>query len=270
MRTIAEIKKSMTDEIMADTNLVQRLSLDTSKSWESQVSAASVINILIYVVAVGQYTLEWMFDEFKSDVEKRIAAALPGSVSWLWNRALEYQDDTDANAYYAEHGAYFLDNPDARIIKYAAVVEKYNGVLVKVNGEGYAPIDDDQLASFTAYMNCLKFAGMRLQVSSIQSDDMDITVNVWTDPLVMPEADEEQIGAAVTGYLDGIRYGGTFNKTLLLDAVRRVQGIRDATIGSCVFTAHDTEGTTTTLNGQNYESVAGHIVLHEINIVQYR
>ena len=36
MRTISEIKKSMTDEIMADPNLVQRLSLDTSKSWEAQ------------------------------------------------------------------------------------------------------------------------------------------------------------------------------------------------------------------------------------------
>ena len=270
MRTIAEIKKVMTDAVLADAVLAEALGLDSTKSWESQTSSVSVINLMMYVVAVGQYALEWMFEQFKADVEKRIAAALPGSVSWLWNRAMEYQDGASANAYYAEHGVYEGDNPEARIVKYAAVVEKYNGVLVKVNGEGYDPIDGEQLASFTAYMNRLKFAGTRLQVSSIQSDDMDITVNVWTDPLVMPEADEQSIGDAVTGYLDGIRYGGTFNKTLLLDAVRRVPGIIDATVGSCVFTAHDAEGTATTLTGQNYESVAGHIVLHEINIVQYR
>ena len=88
MRTISEIKKSMTDEIMADPNLVQRLSLDTSKSWEAQVSAVSVLNLIIYIVAVGHSIVERMFEQFRNDVEIRIAAAYTGSVSWLWNRAL--------------------------------------------------------------------------------------------------------------------------------------------------------------------------------------
>ena len=48
MRTVAEIKKTMTDEILATPQLVQSLELDTTKSWEAQVSSASVLNIIIY------------------------------------------------------------------------------------------------------------------------------------------------------------------------------------------------------------------------------
>lgn len=64
MRTIAEIKKSMTDEIMADQNLVQRLSLDTLQSWDAQVSAVSVLNLIIYIVAVGHGIMERMLELF--------------------------------------------------------------------------------------------------------------------------------------------------------------------------------------------------------------
>ena len=55
MRTVAEIKKTMTDEILAAPQLVQSLELDTTKSWEAQVSSASVLNIIIYIVALAHH-----------------------------------------------------------------------------------------------------------------------------------------------------------------------------------------------------------------------
>ena len=64
MRTIAEIKKTMTDAVLADATLVQALNLDTTKSWDAQVSAASILNLIIFIVAVGHYTMEWMFEQF--------------------------------------------------------------------------------------------------------------------------------------------------------------------------------------------------------------
>lgn len=266
MRTIAEIKKSMTDGIMADPNLVQRLSLDTTKSWESQVSAVSVLNLIIYIVAVGHHIMERMFEQFKADVEGRIAAAYPGSVSWLWNRALEYQHDTSANIYLAEHGVYESVDESKRVVRFAAVAEKYNAVTVKVSGAGYAPLTDEQLTGFTAYMNTLKFAGVHLNVSSIESDDLTLTLRVWRDRLVMPEEDDAVIGGAVRSYLDAILYGGVFNKTRLIDALRGVAGITDAVVEGCVFEAHDTDGTETVLAGQNYEATAGHINLKTLTV----
>lgn len=267
MRTIAEIKKSMTDEIMADPNLVQRLSLDTSKSWEAQVSAVSVLNLIIYVVAVGHYVMERMFDQFRNDVENRIAAAYPGSVSWLWNRALEYQHDSAANIYFAGHGVYESVDESKQVVKFAAVMEEYNAVLVKVSGANYDPLTAEQLEGFTAYMNTLKFAGVHLNVSSIESDDLTLSLKVWRNRLVMPEEDDSAIATAVAGYLDGIRYGGVFNKTKLIDALQNTAGITDAVIEGCVFKAHDTDQTETVLSGQNYEAVAGHINLKTLTVI---
>lgn len=270
MRTISEIKKSMTDEIMADPNLVQHLSLDTTKSWNEQVSAASVLNLIIYIVAVGHGIMERMFDQFKADVESRIAAAYPGSVSWLYNRALEYQhygNNSQESEYFTEHGTYESVDKSKQVVKFAAVMERYNTVTVKVSGENYDPLTAEQLTGFAEYMNTLKFAGVQLNVSSIESDDLTLSLKVWRNRLVMPDEDDTAIGNSVRSYLDNIKYGGVFNKTKLIDALQETAGITDAVIESCVFKAHDNDQTETALSGQNYEAVAGHINLKSLSII---
>ncbi|MBR4137844.1 MAG: hypothetical protein IKU05_05475 [Bacteroidales bacterium] len=266
MRTIAEIKKTMTDAALADATLVQALNLDTTKSWDAQVSAVSVINILFFVVAVGHYAMEWMYYQFAGYVEERIAAAYPGSVSWLYNRALEFQDDDEANNYYAQHGKYASIDATKQIVKHVAVVEKFNMVTIKVSGQNHEPLTALQLDSFGAYMNNLKFAGVHLAISSIRSDDLSLTLHIWRDRLVMPTENDAKIQSAVTQYLDDIKYGGTFNKTKLIDVLQAIPGVTDVTIEGCVFDAYDSNTTHTVLDGQNYESIAGHITLNELTV----
>lgn len=269
MRTIQEIKKTMTDEIMANDTMVGALGLDKSQSWEEQTSSVSIINLLIYVVAVAHHIMERIFDSFKNEVEERIASAYPGSISWIWNRAMEFQYDENANAYFLENGTYKTVDTSKQIIKHAAVIEEYNTVQIKVSGENYKKLDDEQLRSFEAYMNALKFAGVKLAVSSLDSDDLKLTLRIWRNRLTMPKADEakKSIETAVVGYLDNIRYGGRFNKTRLMDAVQTVQGVEDVTIESCVFEAHDSASTKTELNVQNYSPIAGHINLKELEVI---
>lgn len=256
----------MTDAILADATLVQALNLDTTKSWDAQMSAVSVINILLFVVAVGLHTMEWMFDLFTQHVEERIAAAYPGSVSWLYNRALEFQDDDEANDYYAQHGRYESAVESKQIVKHVSVVEKFNMVTIKVSGQNHEPLTAMQLAAFGAYMNNLKFAGVHLAISSIQSDDLSLTLRVWRNRLVMRAEDNAKIQEAVTLYLDSIKYGGIFNKTKLIDALQVIPGVTDVIIEGCVFDAHDSNTTHTVLDSQNYESIAGHITLNELTV----
>ena len=118
-------------------------------------------------------------------------------------------------------------------------------------------------------MNALKFAGVKLAVSSLDSDDLKLRLRIWRNRLTMPKDDEAKkaVENAVVNYLDNIRYGGRFNKTRLMDAVQMVQGIEDVTIESCVFEAHDGDSTTTELNVQNYSPIAGHINLEELEVV---
>ena len=267
MRTIQEIKKQMTDGIMNDATLRSTLNLDPSRTWDEQTSSVSLINLLLYVVATAHHIMERMFDSFKEEVEKRIASAYPGSISWLWNRAMEFQYDDDMNAYFQENGTYQSMNSEFQIIKHAAVIEEYNVVKVKVSGDDYAPLEQAQLTAFEAYMNALKFAGVKLSVSSLESDDLSLKIHIWRNRLVMPEEDDSVLKSAIEEYLNNIRYGGVFNKTRMMDAVQNVQGVEDVTIESCVFEAHDSATTVTDLQTQNYSPIAGHIKLEKLEVV---
>lgn len=274
MRTIQEIKKAMTDEIMSNEGLVKAMGLDPEMEWESQVSSVGIINLLLYIVAVAQYATEWMFEQFKADVEKRIDAALPGTISWYWNKVMNFQYGTDLNQY----GNYDLIDPSRMIISHCSVLEVYNGIMVKVNkGDDFDVLDEKEKNALAAYLNRIKFAGTAVSVYSYQPDDLNLEIKIWRNPLVLNDDGSAVSGdgrnlieEAVKKYLDGIVYGGRFNKTKLIDAIQSVEGVEDIIITSCRFKAYNSDATETKLqNGmQNYTSICGHIKLANLKITE--
>lgn len=274
MRTIQEIKKAMTDEIMSNEGLVKAMGLDPEMEWESQVSSVGIINLLLYIVAVAQYATEWMLEQFKADVEKRIDAALPGTISWYWNKVMNFQYGTDLNQY----GNYDLIDPSRMIISHCSVLEVYNGIMVKVNkGDDFDVLDEKEKNALAAYLNRIKFAGTAVSVYSYQPDDLNLEIKIWRSPLVLNDDGSAVSGdgrnlieEAVKKYLDGIVYGGRFNKTKLIDAIQSVEGVEDIIITSCRFKAYNSDATETELqNGmQNYTSICGHIKLANLKITE--
>ena len=274
MRTIQEIKKTMTDEIMINEGLVKAMGLNPEMEWESQVSSVGIINLLLYVVAVAQYATEWMFEQFKTDVEKRIDAALPGTISWYWNKVMNFQYGTDLNQY----GNYDLIDPSRMIVSHCSVLEVYNGIMVKVNkGDDFDVLDEKEKNALAAYLNRIKFAGTAVSVYSYQPDDLNLEIKIWRNPLVLNDDGSAVSGdgrnlieEAVKKYLDGIVYGGRFNKTKLIDAIQSVEGVEDIIITSCRFKAYNSDATETELQTgvQNYTSICGHIRLENLKITE--
>jgi hypothetical protein len=274
MRTIQEIKKAMTDEIMINEGLVKAMGLNPEMEWESQVSSVGIINLLLYVVAVAQYATEWMFEQFKTDVEKRIDAALPGTISWYWNKVMNFQYGTDLNQY----GNYDLIDPSRMIVSHCSVLEVYNGIMVKVNkGDDFDVLDEKEKNALAAYLNRIKFAGTAVSVYSYQPDDLNLEIKIWRNPLVLNDDGSAVSGdgrnlieEAVKKYLDGIVYGGRFNKTKLIDAIQSVEGVEDIIITSCRFKAYNSDATETELQTgvQNYTSICGHIRLENLKITE--
>ena len=274
MRAIQEIKKSMTDEIMSNEGLVKAMGLNPEMEWESQVSSVGIINLLLYVVAVAQYATEWMFEQFKTDVEKRIDAALPGTISWYWNKVMNFQYGTDLNQY----GNYDLIDPSRMIVSHCSVLEVYNGIMVKVNkGDDFDVLDEKEKNALAAYLNRIKFAGTAVSVYSYQPDDLNLEIKIWRNPLVLNDDGSAVSGdgrnlieEAVKKYLDGIVYGGRFNKTKLIDAIQSVEGVEDIIITSCRFKAYNSDATETELQTgvQNYTSICGHIRLENLKITE--
>ena len=234
MRTTEQIKKEMTDAVLANSTLTDAFGLDPNRPWDEQVSTVNLLNLIIYIVAMAARTVEWLHDRFRAEVEDRIAAALPGTISWYWNKVMQFQYGSALNdmaAYYND------DDPSRHIIAHCAVTEIDNGIMVKVHKEGYETLDSSELEALRAYVAAVKFAGTQAFVYSYPSDTVTLQLSIWRDPMVLDEngcardaTHTPVVENAVRAYLDGIVYGGTLNKTRLIDAVQQVEGVQDVTI----------------------------------------
>lgn len=261
MRTTEQIKKEITDSVLANANLRQAFGLSQGTEWDAQVSKVSVLNLICYIVAMASRSVEWLHDQFREEVEERIAAALPGTVSWYWNKVMEFQYGDSLN----EMAAYDTIDPTKRIVAFCAITEANNGIIVKASKANYEVLTQTELAALSEYVSQIKFAGTQAAVYSFDPDEVNVELNIWRDPMIL-DSDmcrisdgTEVIEEAITEYLDNIVYGGVFNKTKLIDAIQKVEGVLDVTIedGDIYCPADDSTHDFGDF-GQNFTSYAGH------------
>ena len=268
-RGISEIKKGMTDEFMKDEAVREMYGIEQGKSFSDCFSVVSVENVLFYVVAACCHVMELLFDSHKTEVEKLAEGAVVASVPWYHKMALMYQhgdalvlDET------TQRYGYAVEDDRKRVVRYAAVRDRDNSVLMLVAGEKEgAPVqlDDEVLEAFTEYMNRVKVAGVKLAVYSRQADVMRVTANVYVDPLVIDKtgvriADgSKPVEEAVKNYFKGILYGGVFNKTKLVDAIQAVEGVDDVELVTCECRAEN--GEFVTITGNTHTAYGGCFVV---------
>lgn len=269
-RTTEEIKQQMTDAFLASSTLRNAYGIAEGTAWSTAFSAVSIENILLFIVAAAIHVVERIFDQFKVDVDEKVENAIVASVPWYHAKALEYQ-----------HGDQLVLNPDTygygyaevdetkQVVKYCAVRDKGTSVQVLVSGDnGGSPVafDASVMTPFTAYMDKIKLAGVVLNCASYASDHVKITANITVDAMVInddgtlvSDGTTKPVEDAIRGYLKGILYGGTFNKTKLVDAIQAVEGVEDVELTQVEVRA-DSEANYTTLTGNNYVGVSGSYV----------
>lgn len=265
-RTIEEIKKSMTDQFLSDETLRQAYGITGDATWESTFSKVSVENMLMYVVAFVAHTLEVMMDAFRKDVDTQIAQNVVPTVRWYHTQAVAFQYG-DQLVYNEEYGHFEYPevNEDKKLVKYCAVKDRGGSIQVLVSGEtNGAPsvLSNNVLSAFKSYMNQVKVAGVILDVKSLAADGVRIQADVQVDPQIITtdgvriSDGTKAVEDAINGYLANIIYGGTFNKTKLVDAIQNVEGVVDVTLGKVeVKPSGSTSYTEMTSN--NYSAVSG-------------
>lgn len=267
-RTIKQIKKSMTDQYLADPTIRDLYGLEESATFEDSFSAVSLESILFGVIASAIYVLEMFFDTFRKEVDAKIATAVVASIPWYHKICLEYQQGDDL--VYDENTQQFryeLIDESKQIIKFSSCRDFGNGVYVLVatedaNGMPTA-LSNSVLTSFRAYMNERKPAGVIVDVNSFNPDDIQIDMTVQYDPLIInPDgtstADNTSypVENAVNKYLAEIIYGGTFNRNKFIDAMQSTAGVVDIILGE-VRTRPSSSSAYTASMKNNIPSVGG-------------
>lgn len=256
----------MTDRFMSDDTLREAYGITGDATWESTFSKVSVENMLMYVVAFVAHTLEVMMDTFRKDVDTQIAQNNVPTVRWYHTQAVAFQYG-DQLVYNEEYGHFEYPevNEAKKLVKYCAVKDRGGSIQILVSGDSNgvpSVLSNNVLSAFKSYMHQVKVAGVILDVKSLEADGICVNAEVQVDPQIITtdgvriSDGTKAVEDSINGYLANIVYGGTFNKTKLVDAIQNVEGVVDVTLGKVeVKPSGSTSYVEMTSN--NYSAVSG-------------
>ncbi len=257
----------MTDQFVADPVIREKYGLSGVVTFDEAFSRVSIESIIFFVVASAIYVVEAIFDRYREDIDAKIAGAVLASLPWYHKIALEYQhgDDLSWNETTWSYG-YSSISESKKLVRYAACRDMGGGVRILVSGadESGRPkrLSDDVLTAFKYYMNRRKPAGVIVDVYSLDPDILELSLSVQYNPLVL-NADGSlvrdrsvfPVEQAVNEYLKNIIYGGTFNKTKLVDSLQAAEGVIDVVLMEAKATLPD--GEVKEITGNNYTAKGG-------------
>lgn len=284
-RTIAQIKKEMTDEWMSDTTVRAKYGITAeSPVFGDYFSKVSIESIIFYVVAVAICTLEKLMDAHLSDVESYIATMAPHTLKWYVTKAKTYRYGqsliTDTDQYSgtnATTGEAYTDSDieTMQVVKYAACTEENAVVTLKaaaMSDSKPTALTADQLSGLASYIGKIKDAGVAITVNSQEGDSLNMTVEVWYDPSVLTYASGvlsgvsggEPVKEAIEAYLADMPFNGELRTDSLVDAIQAVAGVEIVQLRALSSQA---VGAGNYNNIDGYEiPVAGYYKLNELTI----
>jgi hypothetical protein len=235
-RTIAIIKKEMTDKYLSHDYIRTAYGINLGTSFENAFSIYSVESIIFYCFAFAVWTLEVLFDKHVSEVTQTIASLKPHNLKWYVNKAKLFMPGysliTDTDIY--DTSAMTLEEIDAaKVVKYAAAVESNAVVYIKVAGsDGNLPVqlDVDQEAGLLAYFKEIKDAGVKLVVVNLPADHYRLEMKIYYNPMILNSAGLHLQGGdpvrdAIRKFLRDLPFNGEYRNSSLVDSLQVIDGV---------------------------------------------
>ncbi|MBS1944777.1 MAG: hypothetical protein JST98_06135 [Bacteroidetes bacterium] len=211
--------------------------IDSSQQLLADLDSPSQVarwRLMLWVVATAIWVHERLWEVFRAEVDAIMAAAHPGTPKWYVAQAKAFQLGyalTDVDGVYR----YTVDDPSAKVVKRAAIVESNGLVILKVAtvvGGAVVPLASTDMDAFKVYMDQIKFAGTVINFITDDSDLLRVGYDVYYDPLVLApngsllsDAGVFPVREAIEGHIAALPFNGTLVLTHLTDAVQRAAGV---------------------------------------------
>ncbi|MEI8087097.1 MAG: hypothetical protein WCG93_12885 [Paludibacter sp.] len=239
-RTIIEIKASMTDSFMANETMATKYGFVVGALFDETFSKVSWESIQFYIVSVAIFFLEKMFDTDKQDIENIISELKPHGKRWYINKTLAFMHgytlvvDTDS------YNTTLLTDAQittAKVVKYAAVVEKGSVVYIKVAGANKSQLSIDQEAGLTAYLKEVKDAGVRVEIINRPAEHFKANLTVYFNPMVLNSDGSSVAGGypirtAIEAFISSLPFNGEYRNNTLIDILQAIDGVVMAELNS--------------------------------------
>lgn len=206
----------------------------------NSTSKVAVWRLWVYIMVFAIHTLERIFDQHRKEVAEALSEQKPHTPRWYRNMALAFQygfdliPDTDK---FNNQGKTEDEIANSKIVKYSAVTESEteSRLIVKIateQGGELQPISVGQKASFEAYMQEIKDAGVKITTINYLPDILKLQMEIYRDPLVLDEngmsilTGEKPVERAIKKHLKQLPFNGELVLAHLVDALQKVEGVR--------------------------------------------
>ena len=225
----------------------------------SNDSKLSIMNGITWAFAAVIYSFETLLDVFTLDISTAINSRVNGTPLFYVNALLQYQkgDELTVRGDGLAFGYSEIDETK-RIISQVSYSESSsdinldNKLILKVaQGEkGHlSPVAGDDLVLITSYLNKIKFAGTRIEVTSSAGDVLIPKLSVYYDGAIRETEIYDLIEEKLNDYMMTIDFDSSIYVSKIIEAIKNAEHVTDVYIDEAanpeqgVFLAsYDTDG----------------------------
>ena len=203
-------------------------------------SKMSIINAFTWVTAAAIYSFETLLDVFTTDIAKTFTQRINGTSAYYANAMLKWQygdyliiNDEGTAFHYA------TEDTTKRLITHVSYQEYYNEefkdnilILKVASGEGrsLSQLSDEELIAARAYLNQIKFAGVKCNVVSRRGDVLVPRLTVYYDGAITKEELYDNIDTALIDFIVNMKFDSLVYSQKIIDAIQKVEHVTDVHI----------------------------------------
>lgn len=203
-------------------------------------SKLSILNGITWTFAAVVFSFESILDVFAIDISNVINNRINGTPTYYINALLQYQKSDELMV--RDDGlAFGYANVDEtkQIVTQASYMESSsdvnldNKLILKVaTGEKgkLQSIPQEELMMIQAYINKIKFAGTRIEVTSQEGDVLIPRVSVYHDGAVLESEMYNKIEEKLNEYMMNIKFDSTIYVSDIIAAIRSAEHVTDVHI----------------------------------------
>lgn len=265
-----------TEEILAEQDIV--FQANPAIAAADSTSAVSITGQLrkIWVLLVQMIEANW--DRMRTDIDTRIEETKVGTLAWYVDQTKLFQLG-DTVGVMAGKVAYEVYDEQKRIVVQATASEdlttgRLNIRAAKKNVSALTKLTTEELSALKDYISRVKYAGVVVDVVSIDPDQVKILATCKYDRQVLSstgallsDATKFPVKDAISAYLYALPYTSVLNNTGLTDAVQRVKGVLDFSINESAV--RRPVAITWTEYVRETVSLAGYAELHNDSSITY-
>jgi hypothetical protein len=183
-----------------------------------------------YVMALAVRIMQVIQSKFVEEVENKLTFQRQGSRGWYAEMAKKFQYGYNLILKSDNTVGYEIDDPASRIVAVAAVIEETASGTVKMKVARFingllSEFTTEQRLAFSNYIESIKFAGTKIDITSTSADLIKYQITIYYDPAYNADLIKANVLQALNSYRESIGFDGYIYKQRLIDAIMGVSGV---------------------------------------------